>query len=90
MEPTKLSTFKQWFDVIAVDLPGFGQSVGVKAHNSIETIAKHVLSFLSSINVHEFILMGHSMGGMIVQKMAGARTRPHFQNSYVTEPGQLE
>ncbi|MEM8750146.1 MAG: alpha/beta hydrolase [Pseudomonadota bacterium] len=66
----QIDHFRTSHDVIAVDLPGFGQSVDVQAFDSIEVIARHVLSFLTDIGVENFILMGHSMGGMVVQKMA--------------------
>ncbi len=66
----QIDHFKQWFDVIAIDLPGFGRSTEIKAQDSISAIAEHILSFLTSMNIEQFILMGHSMGGMIVQKMA--------------------
>jgi len=66
---TQIDYFSENFDVIAVDLPGFGQSTDAKAHDSIAAVTQHILSFLTDIGVERFILMGHSMGGMIVQKM---------------------
>lgn len=65
----QIEYFKQSFDVIAVDLPGFGKSHELQAHDSIFDISAHVLSFLRDIGVEEFYLLGHSMGGMIVQQM---------------------
>lgn len=58
------------FDVIAPDLPGFGESRDLAPHDSIEAIARHVLGFLSEAGVERFDLLGHSMGGMVVQQMA--------------------
>ena len=41
--------FKDHFDVIAVDLPGFGDSARLKSHASIPQIAEHLLEFLASL-----------------------------------------
>ena len=62
--------FARRFDVIAPDLPGFGKSVALTPHDRIAAIADHVLAFLSDLGVERFILLGHSMGGMVVQQMA--------------------
>jgi len=66
----QMDFFKKRFDVIAPDLPGFGKSAGLKAHDTIRAIAHHVLGFLTGLAIDKFILLGHSMGGMVVQKMA--------------------
>ena len=57
------------FRVISPALPGFGESHKVKSLNSINDIAKLILKCLDEKKVNEFHLMGHSMGGMIVQEM---------------------
>jgi len=57
------------FRVISPALPGFGESHKVKSLNSICDIAKLILKCLDEKKVNEFHLMGHSMGGMIVQEM---------------------
>lgn len=58
------------FDVIAVDLPGFGDSHALKAPQTIEEFARSVLDQMDSMGVTKFRLLGHSMGGMIVLEMA--------------------
>lgn len=63
------------FDVIALDLPGFGDSRGLEAPQTIEGFACAVLNLLDWLGVSTFRLLGHSMGGMIVQDMA--RLAPH-------------
>ena len=70
MWQNQIDFFKDRFDVIAPDLPGFGKSAALSAHDSIAAIAKHVLEFLTRLQIDKFILLGHSMGGMVVQKMA--------------------
>ncbi|MEO1138368.1 MAG: alpha/beta hydrolase [Pseudomonadota bacterium] len=57
------------FDVIAVDLPGFGDNAHVEAPNTIFAYAQWVLDSLKARGVDRFHLLGHSMGGMIVQEM---------------------
>jgi Predicted hydrolases or acyltransferases (alpha/beta hydrolase superfamily) len=57
------------FRVISPALPGFGESHKVKSLNSISDTAKLILKCLDEKKVNEFHLMGHSMGGMIVQEM---------------------
>ena len=66
----QINFFKNYFRVIAPDLPGFGKSKEVKSHNSIQSIANLLLNFLEEKKIDKFYLLGHSMGGMIVQEMA--------------------
>ena len=62
--------FKDNFRVITPDLPGFGKSNKVKSYKSIKSIANLLLDCLESKKINKFHLLGHSMGGMIVQDMA--------------------
>ncbi|MEP6587580.1 MAG: alpha/beta fold hydrolase, partial [Polaromonas sp.] len=62
----------QHFDVIAVDLPGYGDSHALAAPHTIEGFARAVLDQLDTLGVKNFRLLGHSMGGMVVQEMARA------------------
>ena len=57
------------FRVIAPALPGFGESNKIKSHNNINAMAQTVLKCLKKMNIEKFNLLGHSMGGMIVQEM---------------------
>ncbi|MCU0762527.1 MAG: alpha/beta fold hydrolase [Hydrogenophaga sp.] len=57
------------FDVIAPDLPGFGDSSHLVSPDRIEGHARAVLETLDRLGVQRFHLLGHSMGGMIVQEM---------------------
>lgn len=65
----EMDYLSQQFDVIAVDLPGFGDSCAMNAPQTIEGFAQAVLNQLDVIGVAKFRLLGHSMGGMIVQEM---------------------
>jgi len=60
----------KFFRVITPALPGFGESSKVKSCDSINSMAKTILNLLNKKNVNKFNLMGHSMGGMIVQEMS--------------------
>ena len=66
----QINFFKDHFRVITPDLPGFGKSNKAKSHNNIQSIAKLLLDCLDEKKIDKFYLLGHSMGGMIVQEMA--------------------
>jgi len=66
----QINFFKDYFRVITPDLPGFGKSSKVKSLDSINAMAKTVLELLKKRDINKFNLMGHSMGGMVVQEMA--------------------
>ncbi len=66
----QINFFKDYFRVITPDLPGFGKSSKIKSLDSINSMAKIVLELLKKRDINKFNLMGHSMGGMIVQEMA--------------------
>lgn len=70
---SEIDAFGGGYDVIAPSLPGFGAAAGLPGCSTIAAMAEAVLALLDSLNVPEFILMGHSMGGMIAQEMAAAR-----------------
>ena len=59
----------KYFRVITPALPGFGESYKAQSLKSINEIAKFVLKCLDEKKINEFHLMGHSMGGMIIQEM---------------------
>ena len=53
-------------ELVAVDLPGFGKNAHLPPINTIRGFAERVLEVTAP---QEFDLLGHSMGGMIVQEM---------------------
>jgi pimeloyl-ACP methyl ester carboxylesterase len=65
----QIKFFKDNFRVIAPALPGFGNSSAIDSCNSIEGMAKAILNLLEKKEIKNFNLLGHSMGGMIVQEM---------------------
>ena len=60
----------KYFRIITPALPGFGESYKAESLNSIKKMAQFVLQYLEEKKINSFNLMGHSMGGMIVQEMA--------------------
>lgn len=55
--------------VHAVDLPGFGENAQMAPVSSIASFAVWVLEETARLGLERFDLLGHSMGGMIVQEM---------------------
>jgi len=66
----QIDFFKDYFRVITPDLPGYGKSNKAKPHNTIQSIANLLLDCLEKKKIDKFHLLGHSMGGMVVQEMA--------------------
>jgi pimeloyl-ACP methyl ester carboxylesterase len=65
-----LDRIAQQMDIIAVDLPGFGNNAHLPPLHSIGGYAEWVVQHVRSLGVARYHLLGHSMGGMIVQEMA--------------------
>lgn len=65
-ELTNLSSF---FDVIAVNLAGYGNAHALQAPTQIAEHATAVLATLDELGVTSFHLLGHSMGGMVAQQI---------------------
>jgi pimeloyl-ACP methyl ester carboxylesterase len=57
--------FTRGYQVICVDLPGFGGSKGIKDQTSIENFAISLNTTLKSIGIEKPILIGHSLGGYV-------------------------
>jgi pimeloyl-ACP methyl ester carboxylesterase len=66
----QLDAFAPTHDVIAPDLPGFGAAAALPGAETIADFAAAVMSCLDRLGIGRFALLGHSMGGMIVQEIA--------------------
>lgn len=55
--------------MITVDLPGFGLNYLMESPDTIRGYAEFVLNYLDLQGIDQFHLLGHSMGGMIVQEI---------------------
>ena len=60
----------KFFRVISPALPGFGESHKAQSLDSINDMAKFVIDIIDEKKIDRFNLLGHSMGGMIVQEIA--------------------
>jgi len=61
--------FEKGFNPIVIELPGHGESGG-EGEEEIVTYAEQVYAFLQAVGVRKIFLVGHSMGGAIVQTLA--------------------
>jgi pimeloyl-ACP methyl ester carboxylesterase len=66
----ELARFSDRLDVIAPDLPGYAGSAALPPPERIAAFAAAVVALLDELGIGRFTLMGHSMGGMIVQELA--------------------
>ncbi|MFS4581223.1 alpha/beta fold hydrolase [Phaeobacter sp. C3_T13_0] len=66
----EVAQLSQIREVIALDLPGFGANNHLAPIDTIGGFADWMIAELNSRGVQVFDLLGHSMGGMIVQEMA--------------------
>jgi len=57
------------FEIILIDLPGFGANNHLPVINEIIGFSDWIISELRRRNITKYHLLGHSMGGMIVQEM---------------------
>lgn len=64
---TQLAHFGDRYYAIAWDMPGYGGSAAIDPFN-IETLAAALRAFLSATGVTRPTLIGHSIGGMVVQQ----------------------
>ena len=64
----QINEFGKQYYVISIDLPGYGRS-SMLENTSISSYANAVYDFLISHALESPILLGHSLGGMIVQKI---------------------
>jgi len=60
----------KFFRVISPALPGFGESYKAQSLDSIHEMAKFIIGIIDEKKIDKFNLLGHSMGGMIVQEIA--------------------
>jgi pimeloyl-ACP methyl ester carboxylesterase len=57
--------------VIAVDLPGFGDSPIIKTPFTLDDIGRSILSWMDEHDVKTPMIVGHSLGGYIALALAG-------------------
>ncbi len=62
----KLSEELEHYNFIFIDLPGHGKSDGV-GFKTIKEYSDFLHSFINKMDIREYVLVGHSMGGRITQ-----------------------
>jgi pimeloyl-ACP methyl ester carboxylesterase len=62
----------QGFRIVRLDLPGFGGSERAVEAWDVKEYALFVRAFLQKMNIHMYILVGHSFGGRIAIKGVGS------------------
>ncbi len=72
--------FEKQFNPVIVELPGHGRSGG-DGEQEIGKYAEHVHAFVRFMNLSKVTLVGHSMGGAVVQTLA--LTHPEVINKIV-------
>jgi len=60
--------FEKEFNPIVIELPGHGESEG-EGEKEIGRYAEHVYAFQKAVGLQKVFLVGHSMGGAIVQTL---------------------
>jgi len=65
-----IAHFKATHQIIAVDLPGFGQSGNISEIHSMELMATIVSEILTLENISTASIIGHSMGGYVALAFA--------------------
>lgn len=75
------------FNVLAVDLPGHGESTG-EPHKSAEAICEWLISVMDFLEIGEAHLVNHSMGGLISLELAA--TNPDRVKSVVFIAAAME
>lgn len=74
---------KRWFtdllrdppagwQVVALDLPNFGDSEGLPEPIQIRAYADYLYGFMAALGLKRAVLLGHSLGGAVVQTFAAA------------------
>jgi pimeloyl-ACP methyl ester carboxylesterase len=58
------------FRVIAIDLPGHGETSAIGYYHSMELMAQSVKAVLDKVGVRRYIITGHSMGGYVALAFA--------------------
>lgn len=71
----QLPLLSQHFEVVTVDLAGYGLANHLAAPTDLAGHARNVLATLDHMGMERFHLLGHSMGGMVVQEIT--RQAPH-------------
>ena len=76
----QIESFDNRYRTVAWDMPGYGGSKPLET-TSIETLAAALKDFLAQLSLKKPVLIGHSIGGMIVQELM--KTDPKLPHAIV-------
>jgi len=76
-----LPLLSQHFEVVTLDLAGYGRASHLPAPTDLADHARNVLATLDHLGIERFHLLGHSMGGMVAQEITSQA--PHRVNKLV-------
>lgn len=62
--------FCKKYQIVAMDLPGFGDSKNLKSEFTIDTYANDIKDLINHLELKKVVLIGHSMGGRIILEAA--------------------
>ncbi len=66
----QMDYFSVHYEVVSIDLPGFGNSKSRRDELTIESYANDVTNVISKLNLSKVIIVGHSMSGEIALEAA--------------------
>ncbi len=82
-------SLSQKYQLIALDLPGFGQTDSPQKPWSVSDYAKFVNEFLDKLNISNCIMAGHSFGGRITLKLA-SQNNPKIKKIILIDSAGIE
>ena len=65
----QVSSLSRRFRVVALDLPGFGESEAPPGPCSMDRFADYVGALLRQLRIHSSVVVGHSMGGYVTFRL---------------------
>jgi 3-oxoadipate enol-lactonase len=83
-----ISHLSSHFQCIAVDFPGWGFSTGPQSPEaySISDLATYIEVLIPKLDVKDYVLVGHSMGGKVSQLIAGRNRIPGLKGMVLIAP----
>lgn len=64
-----INALKDRFRIVALDMPGFGETNEPKKSMNVDEYTDFVIKFINSMNIKKAHILGHSFGGRVIIKM---------------------